>query len=74
MWQITMEAKGLKINSTKTGIIAANKSSISQVNIRDVPSEEVKKVETFRYLGTAINLDISCQGKVKTKVKGAWTK
>ena len=73
-WQRSMEAKGLKINSSKTEVVAVSKTNTLQVNIRDLHGEQIKQVEAFRYLGTTINQDGSCKGEVQARIKRAWTK
>ena len=73
-WQTAMEAKGLRINSAKTEVVATSKTNCIEARIRDTHGEEIKQVNSFRYLGTTINQTGSCGEEVKARVQRAWNK
>ena len=47
-WQTAMEAKGLRINSAKTEVVATSKTNYIEARIRDTHGEEIKQVTSFR--------------------------
>ena len=72
-WQIGMEEKGLKVNTTKTEAMASSRRDL-EVNIKDKRDDTLKQVQQFKYLGVTIDAKGGSHEAIRTRVAAAWNK
>ncbi|GFO25468.1 retrovirus-related pol polyprotein from type-1 retrotransposable element r2 [Plakobranchus ocellatus] len=73
IWQKTMEAKGLKVNTGKTEVMVSGKGD-ERIVIRDKEGETLNQVQKFKYLGLMLGEKGGSMLAVRAKVKAAWEK
>ncbi|KAK3557740.1 hypothetical protein QTP86_000310 [Hemibagrus guttatus] len=67
-WRFALERRGMKVSRSKTEYMCVNEREGSGT-VR-LQGEEVKKVEEFKYLGSAVQSNGECGKEVKKRVQG----
>ncbi|GFO33970.1 hypothetical protein PoB_006047500 [Plakobranchus ocellatus] len=73
IWQKTMEAKGLKVNTGKTEVMVSGKGD-ERIVIRDKEGETLNQVQKFKYLVLMLGEKGGSMLAVRARVKAAWEK
>ncbi|GFO03698.1 hypothetical protein PoB_003020300 [Plakobranchus ocellatus] len=73
IWQKTMEAKGLKVNTGKTEVMVSGKGD-ERIVIRDKEGETLNQVQKFKYLGLMFGEKGGSMLAVRARVKASWEK
>ena len=68
-WRKVLEERGLKVSGQKTEYLQAGGVEQGTVHIQ---GEKVKKVDHFKYLGTVVSADGSCEEEVRRRVQAGW--
>ena len=68
-----MASQGLKVNTNKTEVMVASREQ-RRVNIVDRSGTILKQVDSFKYLGLALNNKGRPEDPVKARVTAAWNK
>lgn len=72
-WQVGMEGKGLKVNTSKTEVMVSTRGE-TETHIKDRKGEELKQVNKFKYLGVTISDKGDSATAVRARVMAAWAK
>ena len=65
-WRKVLEERGLKVSRKKTEYLQAGGAEEGTVYIH---GDKVKKVDHFKYLGTVVSADGSCEEEVRRRVQ-----
>ncbi|KAK3540325.1 hypothetical protein QTP70_029588, partial [Hemibagrus guttatus] len=69
-WRFALERRGMKVSRSKTEYMCVNeKEGSGTVRLQ---GEEVKKVQEFKYLGSAVQSNGECGKEVKKRVQAGW--
>ena len=68
-WRKVIEERGLKVSRQKTEYLQAGGVKQGTVHIQ---GEKVKKVDHFKYLGTVMSADGSCEEEVRRRLQAGW--
>ncbi|MCI4382159.1 hypothetical protein PGIGA_G00260580 [Pangasianodon gigas] len=69
-WRFALERRGTKVSRSKTEYMCVNEREGSGTVRLQV--EEVKKVQEFKYLGSAVQSNGECGKEVKKRVQAGW--
>ncbi|KAK3559145.1 hypothetical protein QTP86_005023 [Hemibagrus guttatus] len=69
-WRFALERRGMKVSGSKTEYMCVNEREGSGT-VR-LQSEEVKKVQEFKYLGSTVQSNGECGKEVKKRVQAGW--
>ncbi|KAK3565151.1 hypothetical protein QTP86_000368 [Hemibagrus guttatus] len=69
-WRFALERRGMKVSRSKTEYMCVNEREGSGT-VR-LQGEEVKKVQEFKYLGSAVQSNGECGKEVKKRVQAGW--
>ncbi|KAK3509880.1 hypothetical protein QTP70_018499, partial [Hemibagrus guttatus] len=69
-WRFALERRGMKVSHSKTEYMCVNEREGSGT-VR-LQSEEVKKVQEFKYLGSTVQSNGECGKEVKKRVQAGW--
>ncbi|KAK3521137.1 hypothetical protein QTP86_012535 [Hemibagrus guttatus] len=69
-WRFALERRGMKVSRSKTEYMCVNEREGSGT-VR-LQSEEVKKVQEFKYLGSTVQSNGECGKEVKKRVQAGW--
>ena len=69
-WQVGMEGKGLKVNTSKTEVMVSTRGE-TKIHIKDRKGEELKQVNKFKYLGVTISDKGDSATAVRARVTAA---
>ncbi|KAK3539793.1 hypothetical protein QTP70_013231 [Hemibagrus guttatus] len=69
-WRFALERRGMKVSRSKTEYMCVNEREGSGT-VR-LQSEEVKKVQEFKYLGSTVQINGECGKEVKKRVQAGW--
>ncbi|KAK3562622.1 hypothetical protein QTP86_003350 [Hemibagrus guttatus] len=69
-WRFALERRGMKVSRSKTEYMCVNEREGSET-VR-LQSEEVKKVQEFKYLGSTVQSNGECGKEVKKRVQAGW--
>ncbi|KAK3553431.1 hypothetical protein QTP70_003591 [Hemibagrus guttatus] len=69
-WRFALERRGMKVSRSKTKYMCVNEREGSGT-VR-LQGEEVKKVQEFKYLGSAVQSNGECGKEVKKRVQAGW--
>ncbi|KAK3512256.1 hypothetical protein QTP70_002279 [Hemibagrus guttatus] len=69
-WRFALERRGMKVSRIKTEYMCVNEREGSGT-VR-LQSEEVKKVQEFKYLGSTVQSNGECGKEVKKRVQAGW--
>ncbi|KAK3540881.1 hypothetical protein QTP86_002980 [Hemibagrus guttatus] len=69
-WRFALERRGMKVSRSKTEYMCVNEREGSGT-VR-LHCEEVKKVQEFKYLGSAVQSNGECGKEVKKQVQAGW--
>ncbi|KAK3525642.1 hypothetical protein QTP70_002551 [Hemibagrus guttatus] len=71
-WRFALERRGMKVSRNKTEYMCVNEREGSGT-VR-LQSEEVKKVQEFKYLGSTVQSNGECGKEVKKRVQAGWNR
>ncbi|KAK3537397.1 hypothetical protein QTP70_008857 [Hemibagrus guttatus] len=71
-WRFALERRGMKVSCSKTEYMCVNEREGSGT-VR-LQSEEVKKVQEFKYLGSTVQSNGECAKEVKKRVQAGWNR
>ncbi|KAK3556890.1 hypothetical protein QTP70_022395 [Hemibagrus guttatus] len=69
-WRFALERRGMKVSRSKTEYMCVNEREGSGT-VR-LQGEEMKKVQEFKYLGSAVQSNGECGKEVKKRVQAGW--
>ncbi|KAL1279411.1 hypothetical protein QQF64_026084 [Cirrhinus molitorella] len=69
-WRFALERRGMRVSRSKTEYMCVNEREGSRT-VR-LQGEEVKKVQEFKYLGSAVQSNGACGKEVKKRVQAGW--
>ena len=68
-WRRVFEGRGLKVSWEKTEYLQAGGTEQEAVYLQ---GEKLKKVDHFKYLGSVVSADGSCEEEIRRRVQAGW--
>ena len=69
-WRYALEKRGMKVSRSKTEYLCMNGGNDDEtVKMEDT---KVPRVKEFKYLGSMVQENISCEREVKKRVQARW--
>ena len=68
-WRKVLEERGLEVSRKKTEYLQTGGAELGTFYIQ---GEKVKRVDHFKYLGTVVSADGSCEEEVRRRVQAGW--
>jgi len=68
-WRKPFEGRGLKVSREKTEYLQAGGTEQEAVYLQ---REKLKKVDHFKYLGSVVSADGSCEEEIRRRVQAGW--
>lgn len=69
-WRFALERRGMRVSRSKTEYMVLNERE-GNGTVR-LQGEEVKRVQSFKYLGSTVQSDGECVKEVKKRVQAGW--
>ena len=70
VWRNVLEKRGLKVSRSKTEYMQAG--GVDDGGGLRLQGETVKKVEIFKYLGSVVSRDGSCEEEIRRRIQAGW--
>ena len=70
VWRNALEKRGLKVSRSKTEYMQAG--GVDDSGELRLQGETVKKVEIFKYLGSVVSRDGSCEEEIRRRIQAGW--
>ena len=70
VWRNALEKRGLKVSRSKTEYMQAG--GVDDGGELRLQGETVKKVEIFKYLGSVVSRDGSCEEEIRRRIQVGW--
>ena len=70
-WRVALESRGMKISRFKTEYFTTDTSGDQQATIR-LNSEMLKRVNTFKYLGSMVDETVEMEKEVNFRIQCGW--